>query len=138
MSEYDKPLPVVQSWSQPFWDAARQHGLIIQRCEECGTNIFYPRRNCPECWSPNVGWINASGKGKVYAYSITLAGVEDRFAADLPFVLALVDLREGVRMMTNIIDCRPEDVVIGMNVEVVFKDITTEFSLPMFRPVRPE
>jgi len=135
MSEYKKPLPVVQPWSKPFWDAARRHKLMIQTCNDCGLKIFYPRKYCPDCWSSNLGWSEASGRGKVFSYSITMAGVEERFEEDLPFVLALVDLQEGIRMMTNIVECKPGEVIIGMDVEVAFEDVTDEFTLPMFRPI---
>ena len=133
MSEYKKPLPVVQPWSKPFWEAAKRHKLMIQTCNDCGLKIFYPRKYCPDCWSANLGWFEASGRGKVFSYSITMAGVEERFAEDLPFVLALVDLEEGIRMMTNIVECKPDEVSIGMDVKVTFRDVTDEFSLPMFK-----
>ena len=133
MSEYKKPLPVVQPWSKPFWEAAKRHRLMIQRCNDCGLKIFYPRKYCPDCWSANLDWFEASGRGKVFSYSITMAGVEERFAEDLPFVLALVDLEEGIRMMTNIVECKPDEVSIGMDVKVTFSDVTDEFSLPMFK-----
>jgi uncharacterized OB-fold protein len=133
MSEYKKPLPVVQPWSKPFWEAAKRHRLMIQTCNDCGLKIFYPRKYCPDCWSANLGWFEASGRGKVFSYSITMAGVEERFAEDLPFVLALVDLEEGIRMMTNIVECKPDEVSIGMDVKVTFRDVTDEFSLPMFK-----
>jgi uncharacterized OB-fold protein len=133
MSGYKKPLPVVQPWSKTFWEAAKQHKLMIQTCSGCGLKIFYPRKYCPNCWSSNLAWYEASGKGEVFSYSITMAGVEERFSEDLPYVLALVDLEEGIRMMTNIVDCKPEEVFVGMKVEVTFRDITDEFSLPMFR-----
>jgi uncharacterized OB-fold protein len=133
MTEYKKPLPVVQPWSKPFWEAAKRHRLMIQTCNDCGLKIFYPRKYCPDCWSANLGWFEASGRGKVFSYSITMAGVEERFAEDLPFVLALVDLEEGIRMMTNIVECKPDEVSIGMDVKVTFRDVTDEFSLPMFK-----
>jgi uncharacterized OB-fold protein len=133
MTEYKKPLPVVQPWSKPFWEAAKRHKLMIQTCNDCGLKIFYPRKYCPDCWSANLGWFEASGRGRVFSYSITMAGVEERFAEDLPFVLALVDLEEGIRMMTNIVECKPDEVSIGMDVKVTFRDVTDEFSLPMFK-----
>lgn len=135
MSEYKKPLPVIQPWSEGFWEAARQHKLVIQECEKCGVKIFYPRKFCPECWSSDLGWSEASGRGKVYSYTITLTGVEEKFAEDLPLILAWVDLEEGVRMLTNIVDCEPDDVKIGMDVEVIFEDVTPEIALPKFKPV---
>lgn len=136
MSEYKKPLPEVQPWSEDFWKATKQHKLLIQECKECKTKIFYPRKFCPECWSSDLSWSEASGKGKIFTFSITMAGVEKKFADDLPYVLALVDLEEGIRMMTNIVECKPEDVQIGMDVEVVFDDINEDFALPKWRPVK--
>jgi len=135
MSEYKKPIPVVQPWSEQFWKAAKQHKLVIQECQECNVKIFYPRKYCPECWSSDLGWSEASGKAKVYSFSIMMDQVEPKFKDDLPYVLALVDLEEGIRMMTRIVDCKPEEVETDMDVEVVFEDITDEFSLPYFRPV---
>jgi len=135
MSEYRKPLPVVQPWSEAFWEAAKEHRLLIQECKDCGVKIFYPRKFCPECWSSNLGWSEASGKGKVFSYTVTMTGVEEKFADDLPFVLAWVDLEEGVRMLTNIVGSEPDEVSIGMDVEVVFEDVTSEISLPKFKPL---
>jgi len=135
MKEYKKPLPEIQPWSKKFWEGAKQHKLLIQECRDCGAKIFYPRKVCSECWSPNLFWSEASGKGKIFSYSVTMAGVEDKFVEDLPFVLALVDLEEGVRMMTNIVNCKPDEVSIGMDVEVVFEDVTEDITLPKWRPV---
>jgi uncharacterized OB-fold protein len=135
MSEYKKPLPVIQPWSQGFWDAAKEHRLVVQECKDCGVKIFYPRKVCPECWSADLGWYQTSGKGNVFSYTITIMGVEEKFADDLPYVLAWVDLEEGIRMLTNIVGCDPEEVNIGMDVEVVFEDVTPEISIPKFRPV---
>jgi uncharacterized OB-fold protein len=136
MNEYKKPLPEVQPWSEEFWKAAKQHKLLIQECKDCDSKIFYPRKFCPDCWSSNLSWSEASGRGKIFTFSITMTGVEKKFAYDLPYVLALVDLEEGIRMMTNIVGCKPEDVRIGMDVEVAFEDITEEFTLPKWRPVQ--
>ena len=137
MSGYSKPLPAVQPWTEEFWKATKQHKLLIQECSDCQEKIFYPRKVCPECWSSNLGWSEASGKATVFSHTVTMDMVEPKFMEDLPYVLALVDLKEGVRMMTRIVDCDPEDVHIGMDVEVAFEDVTDEIALPMFRPVDP-
>jgi uncharacterized protein len=136
MSDYKRPLPEIQVHSQPFWDAARKHKLVVQHCCDCDAMIFYPRRECPECWSSNLDWKESSGKATLYSFSITYEGVEECFADDLPLVLAWIDLPEGLRMTTNIVDCDPDDVEIGMELEVAFKDINDEVSLPFFRPVK--
>jgi len=137
MSDYFKPIPEIQPWTEDYWKATKRHKLLIQHCESCGVNIFYPRKYCPECWSGDLGWIEANGKAKIYSFSVMMDMVEPKFMADLPYVLAMVNLEEGVRMTTRIVECRPEDVAIGMEVEVVFEDISPECALPMFRPVNP-
>lgn len=138
MNEYKKPLPAVQPWTKEFWKAAKQHKLIIQACQKCKSKIFYPRKFCPECWSSELGWIEASGRAKLYSYTVMMDQVEPKFMKDLPYVLAFVDLEEGIRMMTRIVGCEPEEVTFDMDVEVVFEDITDEFSLPYFRPIKTE
>ncbi len=136
MSDYKKPLPQIQPFTEAFWEGTRNEKLLIQICNACDSRIFFPRRQCPECWSEDLGWIEASGKAEIYAFSVTYEGVEAAFREDLPIVLAWVDLPEGIRMQTNIIDCDPETVEIGQQVEVVFKKVTDEITLPYFRPVR--
>lgn len=135
MSSYSKPLPEIQPFTKPFWKGAKEGKLLIQTCEDCGARIFFPRRQCSECWSKNLTWMEASGRATVYAFSVTYEGVEKPFIDDLPIILAWVDLPEGIRMQTNIIDCDPESVAIGQEVEVVFKDVTDEIALPYFRPI---
>jgi enoyl-CoA hydratase/carnithine racemase/uncharacterized OB-fold protein len=137
MSEYKKPLPQMQPWTKAFWEGTKQGKLLIQHCMGCNANIFYPRKVCPECWSGDLAWIPSSGKAKVYTFTVMLDMVEPKFMADLPYVLAMVDLDEGVRMTTRIVDCKPEDVRIGMDVEVIFDDVAPECSLPLFRPADP-
>ena len=129
-----KPSPVVNPWSQPFWDAAREEKLVIQHCKDCGANIFYPRIACPQCFSDNVEWIQASGKGTVYTYTVVESNSPSAFAADIPYVVAVVKLAEGVQMLSNIVGCKPEDVRCDMPVEVVFEKLNEEFKLPKFRP----
>ncbi len=137
MSEaYQKPIPAMQPWSEGFWKGTKEHKLLIQECNDCKAKIFYPRKYCPECWSANLGWAEASGKAKVYAHTTMMDMVEPKFWADLPYVLALVDLEEGVRLMTRIVECDQEEVTIGMDVEVVFEDISDECALPFFKPVK--
>ncbi len=135
MTEYNKPLPVIQELARPFWDAAKEGKLLVQCCNSCNASIFFPRDRCPECWSQDLGWIEASGNGEVYAFSVTYEGVEKPFVEDLPIVLAWIDLPEGIRMQTNIVDCDPESVEIGMPVEVTFRKATEDICLPYFKPV---
>lgn len=136
MSDYNKPLPEIQPYSEAFWEGTRNGKLLVQTCNDCDARIFFPRKQCPECWSENLGWIEASGKAEIYAFSVTYEGVEAAFKEDLPIVLAWVDLPEGIRMQTNIIDCDPDSIEIGQQVEVVYKKVTDEITLPYFRPAQ--
>ena len=138
-SEYKKPLPTPSHVSRPFWDAAKEHRLTYQRCTACGTRVFYPRDVCPgpECFGVGtLEWVESSGKGWVYASSISYQPAHPAFAGDVPYVLAIIELDEGVRMHTNVIGIDPKEVEIGMRVEVVWDDVTPEFSLPKFRPIQ--
>jgi uncharacterized OB-fold protein len=130
-----KPVPETQPWSERFWRGTREGQLLIQVCKDCEARIFYPRKFCPECWSGNLDWIRASGKARIFTFSTAYAMVEPKFADELPYTIAYVDLEEGVRMMTRIVECRPEDVRFGMEVEVVFQE-RDGFFLPYFRPAR--
>jgi len=134
MEQNQRPMPVIQPWTKEFWKATKQGKLLIQHCNDCNINIFFPKKVCPACWSNNLGWIESNGKAKIYTYTVMLDMVEPKFMGDLPYVLAMVDLDEGIRMTTRIIHCKPEDVSIDMDVEVVFDDISPECSLPLFQP----
>jgi hypothetical protein len=131
-----RPLPETQPWSVPFWEGTKHGKLLIQHCKDCNANIFYPRKVCPECWSKNLDWITASGRAKVYMFSTAYDMVEPKFMADLPYTVAYVNLEEGIRMMTRIVECEPENIHIGMDVEVVFHKLNDDFYLPYFKPVK--
>ncbi len=128
------PLPRPYQDTAEYWSAARDHRFVIQRCKDCGEHQFYPRGVCSHCLSSDLEWNEASGQGTVYSYSVNHRAPHPGFADNLPFVLAIVELDEGPRMMTNIVDCEPEAVTIGMDVTVTFDDVTEEVTLPKFRP----
>ena len=136
MPEWNKPLPTISGETKPFWDSCRLGNLVIQRCEQCSQYQFYPRGICAHCWSNNIKWIKSSGKGTVWTYTITHQNRPPGFAEDVPYVLALVELEEGVRMFTNIVGCNPRDVTIGMPVEVTFVRANDQISIPYFRPAQ--
>ncbi|PKN44219.1 MAG: hypothetical protein CVU59_12210 [Deltaproteobacteria bacterium HGW-Deltaproteobacteria-17] len=131
-----KPKPVVNSWSRPFWDGTRQGRLLIQKCESCGQHIFYPRLSCPSCFSEKLDWVEASGRGSIYSYTVVHNNAPSAFAADIPYVVAVIRLEEGVQMLSNIVECDHEKLVCDMPVEVVFETLDEEFTLPKFRPLR--
>jgi hypothetical protein len=129
-----KPVPVVNPWARPFWDAAKENKLMIQKCRDCGKYIFYPRIACTDCFSDHVAWVPASGKGVVYTYTVVESNPPSAFVADLPFVIAVVRLEEGVQMLSNIVGCDPYKVYCEMPVTVVFEKLNEEFTLPKFKP----
>jgi len=133
-TKYAKPVPRVDEESKGFWEACRRHELYVQRCRDCGAVRYYPRAICPRCLSDRTEWLRASGKGTIYTFTVTYQNQSAGFRDALPYVLAYVELGEGVRMLTNIIGCAPEDVRIGMAVEVAFDDVTAELTLPKFKP----
>ncbi len=127
-------IPRFTVWGKPFWEAAKKRELVVQECVDCGKKNYPPTPHCPSCLSLNLKWVRVSGKGKIYSYSIVYEYPPPGFKT--PYIIALIDLEEGVRMLSNIVDCKPEDVKIGMEVEVVFEDITENFTLPKFRPIK--
>lgn len=128
-----EPLPVPTPITQPFWDGTRQHRLLLQRCE-AGHIIFYPRSHCPRCLSNRLAWVEASGKGTLYSYTVARRPTSPDFEHDVPFVIAVVELDEGPRMTSRLVEVDPDAVRIGMRLEVVFDDVTEEIALPYFRP----
>lgn len=134
MGEYAKPLPTITPESQPFWEACRQHRFLVQRCLECGTFQHYPRGVCASCWGDRLEWREGSGRGRVYSFTVTRRTQARGFREEVPYVVAYVELDEGVQVLTNVIGCAPEDVKIGMPVVVAFDDVDDQISIPRFRP----
>lgn len=136
----DKFLPRPTPESAPFWQGCRDHKLLLQYCVACGKHQFYPRVICANCMSEQLEWREASGRGNVETYTIVTRAVSDAYAADVPYVIALITLEEGPRLMSNVIGCGVESVKCGLAVEVVFERWSDEITMPKFRPVadRPE
>jgi uncharacterized protein len=133
--EYKAPLPRPTPESRPFWDGCKSHELRVQRCRACGDAYFYPRNVCPNCLSRDVEWIRASGRGKLHTFSVVHAGGRNP-PLELPFVLAVVELEEGPRMLSNLVGVAADPVAIRCDMPVVveFADVTDQISLPRFRP----
>ena len=127
------PASLIQqdSDSRPYWEGLAQGELRIQRCDVCSRAVFYPRSICPHCHADQLSWIVASGRGTIYSYTVAhqAFGV---FAEDAPYVVAIVELEEGVRMMTRI-DAPRERVSIGLAVHVTFETMGENITLPYFR-----
>jgi hypothetical protein len=134
--KYEKPLPEFRPETKPFWDACKKHELALPRAKTTNEFFFYPRAVSPGGdMTQDIEWVKVSGKAKVWTYAIHHMGPTPAYKNEPPYVVALVETQEGVKMMTNIIGCKPEEVYIGMDVEVVFEDVTPEVTLPKFRPV---
>jgi uncharacterized OB-fold protein len=132
----DRPpikAPQIDASTQEFWDAARRGVLRIKHCRACGANHYYPRPFCPTCWSTDVEWIDTAGTGTLYTYSVVHANDLPSFRSRVPYVVAMVELDEGPRMETNIVECPFDELRVGMRVAVVFED-EGEVVLPRFRP----
>jgi len=139
MPEYTGPIPVPTPETRPYWDAARRHELQLQRCRSCGEHVFYPRAACPHCFGADLEWRRVSGRGTLHTFTVVHRGARD-FPLGSPYVLAVVELAEGPRLMTNLVDVTPDPAAIriGMPVEVVFADVSKDVALPRFRPVQGE
>ncbi len=136
MANYEKPLPFIHDETRPFWEGTKKHELWLQKCRDCGKFRYYPRSICPNCFSYNTEWVKVSGRGTVYSFTVSNRPGTAAFRKNVPYNIAIIELEEGVRMMSNIVSCKQEDIEIGMPVEVVFDDVTPEVTLPRFRPRR--
>ena len=121
--------PALNPGDQPYFDGAAAGKLMLKKCRDCGQNHHYPRALCPHCFSDKVEWVEAKGTGEIFTYSVTRRG------PPTPYCIAYVTLDEGVRMMTNIIDCDLDAVRIGQKVKVVFRKSEGGASVPMFTPL---
>jgi uncharacterized OB-fold protein len=129
-----KPRPVPTPVSQPFWDALRDERVVLQRCDQCATWVYYPRRRCPHCLSERLTWTEVDGRGIVYTFTVAVAPTAPPFADEVPQLLAIVELTEGVRVSTTLVDVDPAAIVIGMAVAPVFDHGDDGITLLRFRP----
>ncbi len=129
---YEKPLPVVDPESAPYWSALKDKRLILKHCRDCGRHHFYPRALCPHCHSDALEWTDARGTGSIYSFTIARRPAGPAFKADTPYVVAVIDLDEGARMLTNIVIDDVEAVRIGQRVAVHFDAVTDDITLPKF------
>jgi uncharacterized protein len=119
-------IPIIDSASAPYWDAARQGRLLIAGCGACGKVHHYPRPFCPHCWSDDVQPVQASGTGTLYTYSTVYANDLPPFRDRLPYVAAIVELAEGPRVMTTIEGAQPDGLRVGMAVTASFRPVDAD------------
>ena len=131
-----KPLPDITDLTRPFWTAAKNGKLVLQKCQRCATFNFHPKPWCIECGSRELTWTAARPSGTVYSHTVsyTVAMNSPAWAAEMPLILCLINLDDGARMYGQVTACRAEDIRIGMRVDVHFEDISDDAGIPKFRP----
>ena len=128
------PVPARSPETEEFWAATARGVLLLRRCDDCGTVIWYPRPFCPSCGGFSTSWTEASGRGTVYSFTVVRRSAMEGWRDALPYVVAYVELEEGPRVMTNIVECEPAEVSVSMAVEVVFHDTGQDSAVFRFRP----
>ena len=131
------PQPLADAITLPWWQAASEHRLVVQRCTACGHTRLPPSPVCPECRSDESDWKEVSGRGEVYTYTL----VHRPIAAgqELPFVIAVIALEDagGLRIISNLVGAKPAELEIGLPVELVWEDMSEDLAIPRFRPAGP-
>lgn len=130
-----KRLPIPDADSRPFWEGCSRGELLLQQCDACGHYRHPPNPVCPECLSTDATWTPASGRGAVYTFSVVHQALDPAWAEDVPYVVAVIELAEGPHMVSNIINTAPEQVRIGLSVQVVFERASDDVSLAKFQPL---
>ena len=132
----EMPAPAVNAETAPWWEAAAQHRLVVQRCTACGATRHPPGPVCPVCRSLEAEWHELPGTGTIYTYTVVRQAFIPSLADKIPYAVIAVDLDDagGARMVSNVVDVAPHDVTVGMAVEVVWEDMGPELALPRFRP----
>ncbi len=131
---YQKPLPAISSLNKPYWDGLRNRELKLQKCNRCGKIWAPPSPLCPACWSRKFTWTRLSGRGRVSSWVVFHQSYFHSFKSDLPYNVAEVELDEGPRLLTNLVDIGNDAIRIGSPVEVVFDDVTEDVTLAKFKP----
>ena len=132
----EMPMPAANAHTMGWWEAAAAHRLVVQRCTECGRMRHPPGPVCPRCRSVASEWSAVAGTGTVYTYTVVRQAFIASLRDKIPYVVIAVELdgTDGVRMVSNLVDAEPEEVVVGMPVEVVWEDMGPELAIPRFRP----
>ena len=126
------PRPTPNGDSLPYWNAARERRLVLRECKACGRKHFMPRAVCPHCWSDRLDWVESNGDGTVHSFSVVHRAPSQTFAANVPYVIAMIDLDDGPRMFANVIGLNALEVAIGDRVKLTFEDRGDGAMLPQF------
>lgn len=130
-----RALPDPDHTNAPYWKSAAEGRLVLQRCTTCATFQFYPRALCTTC-AGETEWVEASGRGVLHTFTVIRQNRSEAFAALVPYAVGIVELEEGVRMMSNVIGCDIDELEIGMPLEVVLLEASEDVGLPFWRPAR--
>lgn len=130
----DKPLPKINGDNAPFWEGCQKQELRFQQCDNCGHVRWPPADLCPRCHARGGSWIKAGGTGKIYTFAVYHTAFHPGFSKDLPYTVAVVKLDEGPHLLTNIVDCPPDEVHCDMAVKVTWETVDDQVTLPKFRP----
>ena len=135
-TEYKKPLPrpLIAKLTKPFWAGTKRHELLIPRCTWCNRFFWYPREECPYCQDRNWEWQSSTGKAGLYTFTVVRQPQNEAFLDDVPYIYAMVQLDEGVRMISNVVGCLVGEVKVDMPLEVTFEDVTPDYTLFKFKP----
>ncbi len=128
-----KPLPAMEGFAKEFYDWCKQHELRFQRCSDCGAWRHVPRELCAACGSWKWEWARSRGRGTVFTWTVVARALHPAFQQAVPYAPTVIEMEEGVRLLSEVVDCAPDHLQIGMPVEVVFDDVTPEITLPKFR-----
>ncbi len=131
------PEQIIDPDAAPYWEGVAKGELRYQWCMSCGRAFFFPRTVCPHCLSKELEWRKSRGLGQVYAFTVVHRAPDAAFAQRVPYVVAMVDLEEGFRMMSSVVSCSPDAVRVGMEVSLVFGTGVDGQQLPYFRPKVP-
>jgi uncharacterized OB-fold protein len=134
MPEYNKPIPVPSAESQAYWDGLRDRKLLMPRCDACGKYWFPPSLLCPHCNATNWTWASTSGRGRIFSYVVYHRVYHPGFADEVPYAVAVIELDEGPRMVSNVIGIAPDKLACDLRVQVVYQPITDTITLPKFKP----
>lgn len=134
MAEYAKPLPIVNDLNRPHWEGARSGRFMVQRCRGCGHLALPPMPHCSNCLETDIEWVAASGRGTVFSWIEYHQGWLPGYRDETPYNVAIIELEEGLRVVSNLVGIAHERIAIGMPVEVCFEEVTSEVTIPRFRP----
>ena len=129
-----RPRPEPTAYTRSFWEATRRGELLLQHCRSCDEWIFYPRPCCVRCGGTELDATAASGRGTIYSYTVARRATHPAFRDRVPYVIAIVELAEGPRLTTNLVECEVDAVAIGMPVELTFEPELLGIALPLFKP----